>query len=268
MQQLDRFVVVLDRPQDPINVGAVVRAVKNMGLSRLRLVRPAPFEREELLRIAHHSEDLLDRIEVFDYLDDALADATFVVGTAAVRHSGHRQTHDVRGLAAALVARSSDETIALLFGTEDDGLDLYALDRCHLVATLPTDAAYPALNLAQSVLLFLYEVRLAARAAGAAPPQARPPRARPSHEQLERLFLLGEEALGAIGFFKRSPASAMRAMRQIVFRADLTPTETAMLMAVARQMIYVARSEAATQAQPNGGGAIAPMDDGAAEPEL
>lgn len=243
MQQLDRFIVVLDHPQDPINVGAVVRAVKNMGLSRLRLVRPAPFEREELLRIAHHSEDLLDRIEVFDYLDDALADATYVVGTAAVRHSGHTQTRDVRTLAANLAMRPPGETIALLFGTEDDGLDLYALDRCHLVATLPTDAAYPALNLAQSVLLFLYEVRLAVRAAATATTAAAPPtpRARPPHEQLERLFLLGEEALDAIGFFKRSPASAMRAMRQIVYRADLTPTETAMLMAVARQMLYVAR---------------------------
>lgn len=240
MQQLDRFIVVLDRPQDPINVGAVVRAVKNMGLSRLRLVRPAPFEREELLRIAHHSEDLLDRIERFDYLDDALADATYVVGTAAVRHSGHTQTRDVRTLAANLALRPPGETIALLFGTEDDGLDLYALDRCHLIATLPTDAAYPALNLAQSVLLFLYEVRLAVRAATtAAAPST--PRARPPHEQLERLFLLGEEALDAIGFFKRSPASAMRAMRQIVYRADLTPTETAMLMAVARQMLYVAQ---------------------------
>jgi TrmH family RNA methyltransferase len=253
MQPLDRFVVVLDRPQDPINVGAVVRAVKNMGLSRLRLVRPAPFEREELLRIAHHSEDLLDRIEVFDYLDDALADATYVVGTAAVRHSGHTQTQDVRGLATRLMERPAEETIALLFGTEDDGLDLYALDRCHLVATLPTDAAYPALNLAQSVLLFLYEVRLAARTAPPASP--RPGRARPPHDQLERLFLLGEEALDAIGFFKRSPASAMRTLRQIVYRADLKPTETAMLMAIARQMVYVARGV--------GGGATAPVDDGA-----
>jgi tRNA C32,U32 (ribose-2'-O)-methylase TrmJ len=112
VQQLDRFVVVLDRPQDPINVGAVVRAVKNMGLRRLRLVRPAPFEREELLRIAHHSEDLLDWIEVFDGLDDALADTVFVVGTAAVQHSGHTQTRDVRGLAATLVARPAGERIA------------------------------------------------------------------------------------------------------------------------------------------------------------
>lgn len=245
MQQLDRFVVVLDRPQDPINVGAVVRAVKNMGLQRLRLVRPAPFEREELLRIAHHSEDLLDRIEVFDDLDAALADTVYVVGTAAVQHSGHTQTHDVRSLAATLLARREDGSIALLFGTEDDGLDLYALDRCHLVATLPADAAYPALNLAQSVLLFLYEIRLAARAA--VPATMRSERARPTHAQLERLFLLSEEALDAIGFFKRSPAAAMRTLRQMVYRADLKPTETAMLMAIARQMIYVVEARGKEQ---------------------
>jgi tRNA C32,U32 (ribose-2'-O)-methylase TrmJ len=109
------------------------------------------------------------------------------------------------------------------------------------------------------VLLFLYEIRLAARAAGTALPPTRTSRVRPTHDQLERLFLLGEEALDAIGFFKRSPASAMRTLRQIVYRADLKPTETAMLMAVARQMVYVARGE--------GRGAIAPMDDGAAGTE-
>jgi tRNA C32,U32 (ribose-2'-O)-methylase TrmJ len=109
------------------------------------------------------------------------------------------------------------------------------------VATLPVDAAYPALNLAQSVLLFLYEIRLAARAARPAPTPT--PRVRPTHAQLERLFLLGEEALDAIGFFKRSPASAMRTLRQMVYRADLTPTETAMLLAIARQMIYVTQAQ-------------------------
>ena len=239
MEQLDRFVVVLDRPQDPINVGAVVRAVKNMGIRRLRLVRPAPFEREELLRIAHHSEDLLDRMEIFDDLDAALADTVFVVGTAAVQHSGHAQTHDVRGLAATLLARPVDGLLALLFGTEDDGLDLFALDRCHVVATLPTDAAYSALNLAQSVLLFLYEVRLAALSVTSSEQSSAQPQ--PTQAELERLFLLGEEALNAIGFFKHSPAAAMRTLRQMAYRAALSPNDVAMLLAIARQMIYVTR---------------------------
>ena len=172
------IIVVLHRPQDPVNIGAVVRAMKNLGFAQLRLVQPSPFARDDVLRVVHRGEDLLDRTEIYADLDAALADAVYVVGTAALAHTDRPLTYDIRGLAANLVRRAADGRIALLFGSEADGLDRHALDRCHLIATLPTDPAYPALNLAQSVLLFLYELRLAALDALPARPfacAARPP---------------------------------------------------------------------------------------------
>ncbi len=115
--------------------------------------------------------------------------------------------------------RTADGRVALLFGTEDDGLDRRALDRCHLVATLPSAQDYPALNLAQSVLLFAYELRLAV--IGDRLPQPHAPKPA-RQEDLERLFLLSEEALNAIGFFKHNPGAAMRTLRQVVYRAGPT----------------------------------------------
>lgn len=233
MTGLDSFLVVLDRPQNPLNMGAVVRAVKNMGFGRLRMVNPAPYARDELLRVAHHAEDVVDRIEIVHSLEEGLADAVYVVGTAAVKHPEHRRTYDVRGLAADLLQRSGGGTVALLFGAEADGLDLAALDRCHVLLTLPTDPAYPALNLAQSVLLVLYELRMAALQAH--PPQA--PALHPAEQaHLERLFTVTEEALGEIGFFTHNPGAVMRSLRQMAYRAGLTSEEVALLLAMARQV--------------------------------
>lgn len=236
MNPLDQIIVVLYRPENPTNIGAIVRAMKNMGFARLRLVAPAPYTDDDLLRLAHRCEDLVARIEVFTTLDAALADTHFVVGTAAIAHAGHRVTQDVRGLAAELVQRTAAGPVALLFGAEADGLDRHALSRCHLLAALPTNPAYPALNLAQSVLLFLHEIHMTTLP----PPPALtlPPVATQAH--LERLFAASEEALHAIDFFRYNPNAVMHTLRQIAYRAALQPDEVALLLAIARRTVRTA----------------------------
>jgi TrmH family RNA methyltransferase len=264
----NRFVVVLDRPQDSVNIGAVLRAVKNMGFVQVRLVNPRPFAPFEIQRVAHHAEDVIAAMRTFPTLDAALADAVFVVGTSAVLHPDRPLRRDIEVLSRELAARSQGGTVALLFGTEDDGLDTAALDRCHCLVTLPTNPAYPALNLAQSVLLLLYELAkhtgttaiTAATPADGAPAafgrsdRTSPAAAAVSQATLERLFTLGEEALAAIGFFRYNPQAAMRMLRQLAYRAELQPQEAALFMAIARQMLYVARRQgeehAATGSQP------------------
>ncbi len=231
---LDAVTIVLHRPQEAGNVGAVIRAMKNMGISDLRLVQPEPFTHDELLRVAHRCEDILAGMTIYENLDMALAEMVYVVGTAAITHHKRPQTQDVRGLATDLIAKSAQGRVALLFGQEDDGLDNQALDRCHLVAMLPSNPDYPALNLAQSVLLFLYEVRMAAVVGEQVPATITEPLA--TQAELERLFALGEEALTALGFFRYSPATVMRSLRQIAYRAALTIDEAKLVMAILRKI--------------------------------
>lgn len=250
-----RFVVVLDRPQDAVNIGAVVRAVKNMGFSQVRLVNPRPFAPFELARVAHHAEDVIAALRSYATLDAALADAVYVVGTAAVTHAGRPLRRDMETLSRELVRRGQAGTVAILFGTEDDGLDSAALDRCHCILTLPTNPHYPALNLAQSVLLVLYELAKCAgttsapasveAASACAPALPTSPSAAQlvPQAQLAQLFTLSEEALEAIGFFKYNPQAVMRTLRQLAYRAELRPQEAALLMAIARQALYAARRD-------------------------
>jgi tRNA/rRNA methyltransferase len=236
----DQIVVVLQRPQNPLNIGGVLRAMKNLGFRHLRLVEPAPFVPNDLLRMAHRANDLLAQMSTHATVDEALHDAIFVVGAAGCYHPGLPHTGDVRALAAGLVQRSSHGKIALLFGTEVDGLDRAALARCHLLATLPVEPEYASLNLAQAVLLFLYELRLATFAGSElpAPVPPQPAQAPPRQELLARLFQNTESALDALGFFKgnRNPAPTMHALRQMVYRAQLTQAEVALLLAVVQEM--------------------------------
>jgi TrmH family RNA methyltransferase len=236
LARFDQIVVVLHQPENPVNIGAVVRAMKNMGFGYLRLVQPAPFTADDLLRLAHYAEDVVERVEVFATLDAVLTDVHFVVGTAAVNHSDYRSTDDLRSLAGELWERAETGKIALLFGPEADGLDRAALDRCHLLARIPTNPDYAALNLAQAALIVLYELRMAANLPRIAAPSQ--PNATQGH--LERLFLVSEEALHAIDFFKYNPAAVMHTLRQIVYRAELRTDEAALLLAIARQVLRTA----------------------------
>jgi TrmH family RNA methyltransferase len=236
---LDALAVILHRPQEATNIGAVMRAMKNMGIRDLRLVQPEPFDQATILRVAHRCEDILAQMTVYDDLDAALADTIYVVGTAALRHHKRPQTGDMRGLAGDLIRRAGQGRVALLFGQEDDGLDNAALDRCHLIAMVPSNPDYPALNLAQSVLLFLYEVRMAALSQVA---ETTPPNAVPATQaELERLFQLGEATLTALDFFRYNPAPVMRSLRQIAYRATLTAEDVKLLMAILRKLVQTTK---------------------------
>ena len=149
---LAQVCVVLYEPQDPVNIAATVRAMKNMGLSRLRLVRPVPYERERLEGIAHDTFDVIDAIETFDTLDAALADCVRVAGFTARRRAAKRAVVDAKAASGELLGWGARGTVAVLFGREDSGLPNEALDRAHLMITIPT-SQYASLNLAQAVLL-------------------------------------------------------------------------------------------------------------------
>ena len=232
MNVLDQFVVVLHRPRDAVNIGGVVRAMKNTGLARLRLVDPVRFEAATITGIAHRSEDVLGRMELFDDLPSALADASYVVGTTARPRGDHPLRRDLRAFAPELRQRALAGTVALLFGSEDNGLDNAALDRCTAIMSLPVNPAYPSLNLAQAVLLVGYELWTAA------PPDLPidAPLTPATASEIEMLFAETERALHVIGFFKYSPTSAMRSLRQIAARAVLDAREAALLAAIAREV--------------------------------
>ena len=234
---LARVRVVLYEPQDPVNIAATVRAMKNMGLERLHLVRPVAYEREKLEGIAHDTFDVIDRIERHDSLDAAIADCVRVAGFTARRRAAKREVVDPKAAARELLAWSARGEVALLFGREDSGLPNEALDRAHLVVTIPT-TAHASLNLAQAVLVACYELHLGAEGATRAldPPKHDAPPA--THEQLEVFFADAERALGAIEFFKtRYTEHIMRSVRSLAYRAAPDAREIGLMRSMALEVV-------------------------------
>lgn len=230
--------LVLHQPQDVRNIGAAVRAMKNMGLRHLRLVAPSAYDPDDLLRIAHRSEEIVATMEIFDDLPSALADLHYVVGTSERIHPERPICNDVRALAPQVLAQAQTCRVALLFGPENHGLDRAALDRCHVVLSLPCDPAYPSLNLAQAVLLLLYELRMASKQA-LPPLPTHTPAPGAAHEVL--MQLLGD-TMSASGFIKTGDGTShLRRLRGLFTRAQPNANEIALLNALLRQILSALR---------------------------
>ena len=227
-----RSSVVLYEPQNPINIAATVRAMKNMGLSRLRLVRPVDYDVVKLEGIAHGTMDVIERIERFDSFDAAVADCVHVAGFTARRRSAKLRLIDPKEAAAEALAAAPKGPIAFVFGSEDSGLPNEVLDRVHVTVTIPT-TEHASLNLAQAALISFYELHLAAADATRtiAPPRKDAPP--PNNEQLEKFFEDTERSLAAIQFFKtRFPEHIMRTVRSLTFRAAPDARELSLMRAM------------------------------------
>jgi TrmH family RNA methyltransferase len=230
------LVVVLVRTQNLVNIAGVVRSMKNFELRDLRLVAPEEYEPRRIEGIAHTSGDLLKRVEIFDHLDEALADCTYVAGMTARQRTAKRNVRRPREAAPELWTAAAEGRAALVLGPEDRGLSNEELDRCHRSIVIPTNPDYQALNLAHALTLMAYELYLAR----GEQPLKRPRRAAPPADQaqLEGLFDAAQRALEAIEFFKtRNPESIMRTVREVVRRTPLDRREAKLATAMCIEVV-------------------------------
>ncbi|HXT15169.1 MAG TPA: TrmH family RNA methyltransferase [Gemmatimonadaceae bacterium] len=244
---LSSVVVVLYEPQDPVNIAAVIRAMKNMGVARLRLVHPVEYDVVRLEGVAHRTMDIIERIEHFDSFDAAVADCISTVGFTARRRAAKLRVLDPKAAAAELLESARDGTVALVFGREDDGLPNEILDRVHAAVTIPT-TDHASLNLAQAVLIGVYELHLAAADATReiAPPRKDAPP--PTNEQFEQFFADAERSLGSIEFFKtRYPEHIMRTLRSLTHRAAPNSRELSLMRAMAIEVVNYLKRKGVTQ---------------------
>ena len=236
---LDDVAVVLVEPQDDINIGNTVRACKNFGIFDIRLVRPAQADPERIAISAPKAGDLIERVQRFETLSEAIAGRSMVIGTTARQRSARRIVTEPRGAAETSInAVREGGSVAYLFGREDSGLSNEALDRTDSVVTIPTNPAYTSLNLGQAVLLNVWELfRVAAD-----PPVERPDiewvraereRSPPEAGMRERMFEQAERALKALDFFKTDETwNIMRTLRSIFMRAGLDDREVSIWLGI------------------------------------
>ena len=228
---LERLRVVLVDPKFPPNLGAVARAMKNMGVSDLRLVHPRAELNKAAYVMALGASDILDRGRFHGKLLEAVADCGLVIGTT--RRTGTQRRNLISPRAAAELLRSvllSGESAALVFGSEDVGLANEHVALCHGLVQIHTGTGFESLNLSHAVALVLWEINVAFR-------EWQPPAQKlASATGFENLIRHGQEALIETGFLRKGdPKRMMLMLRQVLHRANLTEREVRILRGILRQ---------------------------------
>ncbi|HEY6270875.1 MAG TPA: TrmH family RNA methyltransferase [Terriglobales bacterium] len=241
LTEYDRLSVVLVNTRNPLNIGAVARAMTNFGFLDLRLVKPYPASFREA-RSAVGASAVLAAAREYESVSAAVADGTLVVGTTSGARRELEQPLELLGDVAKIIHKQlSSGRVAILFGSEKRGLSNDDLSHCHLVLRVPTHEGHSSMNLGQAVAVCLYEL---ARSAPPARASAKPAgktreKSKPPSGDLERITSLLVEAMRLSGYVDlRREASTEEKARRMVRRLDLTGADSKIWLGMLRQMVW------------------------------
>ena len=224
--------IVLVAASHPGNIGAVARAMKNMGLTQLVLVRPRQFPDPEATARASGAVDVLSGARVVASLAEGLGGCGFVTATTSRDRDQYFRVVDVREAAARIVSEARRSPAAVVFGAERTGLTNEELETAHALIRIPASEVYPSLNLAMAVQLVAYEIF---RAHGVTPPPAVPGAAPlASAEAMDRLYVHLSTVLKEVDFRDRTQKGThlMSRIRRFLQRAELDENEVNILRGI------------------------------------
>ncbi len=210
--------IVLIDPSHPGNIGSVARAMKNMALSDLVLVRPRFFPHPDCAVLAAGADDVIAGARVVQSVQEAVADCGLVAGTTSRPRHLNWEFLTPRDLAAQVAALAPQTRAALLFGSERYGLANEDLDVCHVLVRIPANAEYCSLNLAMAVQLLSYEL-LVARTHPTSLTQVERPLA--NGQQMELMYEHLARVMDVVGFEDRNgEGHLMTRVRRLFNRAQ------------------------------------------------
>jgi tRNA/rRNA methyltransferase len=237
MANLEQLTMVLVRTRNPLNIGAVARAMQNFGVRDLRLV--APFEASfREARSAVGAGAVLEQAWEFASVAEAVADCRLVVGTTAARRRELEQPlASLEQAGAPVHAALAQGRVALLFGSEKHGLTREDMEHCQWLVRIATEDAQPSMNLGQAAAVFLWELtRESAKAmqtGGEAPAVS---------GELERLGTLFVELLKAGGYVHPQTSDGTASeVRRMLRRLHITDADAHLLMGMVRKLLWQLR---------------------------
>lgn len=222
--------VILVEPRDSRNVGMAARAMANFGFHDLSIVNPPDWDLEQASVTARNAANILASARIHTCFNDAIADCHCVAGFALrdnIPTSRARNLIDI----SATIQQFPSRKIALVYGPEQDDLRNEHLDKCHYVVRIPTSTLYPSFNLAQSVLVSLYELTRSHNSLSTA--NVDTDHSLATAKDVDQLDTLIEIVMEETGFSRAGmPAAAARRIHTLLRRSNMDPAELASLMAL------------------------------------
>ncbi|MCW9049302.1 MAG: RNA methyltransferase [Deltaproteobacteria bacterium] len=235
MLACEKLAVVLVEPQGALNIGSVCRAMLNFGIDELRLVNPQVDHLSRDARLmAVKAASVLESAKTYTCLEAALADCALSFGTTR-RFGRYREDlmHPDEA-ARSLLPIAQHGQVALVFGREDKGLLTAELDLCQHFITIPTNEELPSMNLAQAVVVCLYEVK---KVRGELVGQEHGRKKLAENAELEALYQHMRQSLVHIGYLdSQNPDHILRSFRRIFGRSGLNSREVSILRGLFNQI--------------------------------
>lgn len=220
---LDRVRIVLVETSHTGNMGSAARAMKTMGISDLYLVNPIVKPDSQAISLAAGASDIIKNATITRSLDEAIGDCRLVIGASARSRSLQWPVLVSRACGEKIVSEAYEGQVALVFGRERVGLTNDELQKCHYHVAISANPEYSSLNLAMSVQILTYEIRMAMLARSSQPDHFMSPekaREYPQSEELERFYEHLEKTLINTQFIKTNhPGQVINRLRRLYTRA-------------------------------------------------
>jgi TrmH family RNA methyltransferase len=202
--------------------------MSNLATKDLRLVNTPKFDPVVAKGVACWGHDVVTNARRFDDLKEAVADCHEVVGFAS-DSANHRVPQLLLPEWASQAIQTPNTRVALVFGSEENGLRREHFPLCQYLVRIPSAGANRSYNLAQSVLLVLYNLRLGAKSyVGASQPEW------PISSQLEPLTEMVLEIASDVGFLnENSPDQIKDLLINLTRRGRVNKRELSILTGLA-----------------------------------
>jgi len=228
----DNISFILIEPRESGNIGAVARAMKNMGFRNLQLVMPCEHLNGEARYMACSAVDILKKARMYTTFDEAMKDKKLIIGTT--RRIGKRRglIVSLRDSVKNIITAARKNNVAVLFGREKNGLTNKEVEQCGFLVTIPSDPEASSLNLAQGAMLVAYE--LSKQSYQSALPLL------VKNEQITPLYKRIQDTLKQLDYIPRGDRDLekkiMSNVRHLIGRSGLTEWEMNMLYGICAQI--------------------------------
>jgi TrmH family RNA methyltransferase len=238
--KLENVCVVLVSPRNPLNIGAVARAMRNFGFSDLRVVAPYELSFREA-QSAVNAQEILATAQVFASVPEAVADCSLVVGTTVGRSRDLQQAIHPLQKGATLVRKQAQQTrVALVFGSEKRGLSNDDFSYCNWLVRIPTRDSHPSMNLGQAAAVCLWELsRVAAKVERREVTQSSA-----TAKEYQRITDVLTKLLSESGYiYPQAQASTELKIRRLIRRAHMNSEDAQMWLGMLRQILWKLRAQ-------------------------
>ncbi len=228
---MNNFNIILVEPEHSGNVGAVARAMKNMGVKNLRLVNPkCDYLNDEALKFSVNSSDILYNAKTYSNLNQSLEDISLIVAVSQQRGK-NSSTLPFKDAITKIKIAASSNMVGLIFGREGNGLTSSEIELSSLTLQIPASEESPCLNLSQAVLIICHELFNTKSSNITNTDKI------PSFKEMELFYNSFQELLVDIDYAdKENPTFKLNAFRKIFGRTFLTTNELDLLYGLLRQI--------------------------------